>query len=168
MKRISGNLNHERLDDVETTLRATATLEEYKTLREEILNHQQFTHQINAAAFTAGGLIAAVVAVSDPTKVSDSIKSFTLFGASAVFFALINSQVSRRRKIYRIGRYIQHVIESRLPGLYWESSWAREKDKQGTEGTSTLENLPLLFLQLGSLVGAVYFLWQWLMDAGFP
>jgi hypothetical protein len=162
------NLRHEKLPDTALTLRSAATLEEYKTLRQEILNHQQFTHQINTAAFTAGGLVAAVAAVADPTKVPASIKAFTLLLAWLIFFGLIRSQISRRRKIYRIGRYIQYVIEHRVPGLHWESSWSRQKDSQGTEERSYIENLPLLVLQTSSLIGGIYFLRKWLSEREFP
>lgn len=123
-------------------------LEEYKTLRQEILNHQQFVHQINTAGIAIGGAIAAILAFGSGIPVGSVEKGVLLGGLTLFYFPLILAQVYRRRKEMRIGRYIEIVIEPRILGLYWESAWNRERDKDAIKHPALFEGSPLLMLQL--------------------
>jgi len=123
-----------------------AAIEEYKTLRQEILNHQQFVHQINTTGVAIGAGVAAVVtneSAIEPTKLITLCS-----GLALLYFPLIMSQVYRRRKEMRIGRYIQIFIEPRVPGLYWESAWHRQSNRDAFFRPALYEAGLLLILQL--------------------
>jgi hypothetical protein len=115
----------------ESSLEAQAALEEYRTLRQEILNLQQQAYQITGLAFSIGSGVAALAAFAG--KSEPAICGFVFLAMAIMYWPLIHSQVRRRNGIYWLGRYIEHVIEERIPGLHWESAWCRQTFKMNRE-----------------------------------
>lgn len=106
-------------------LKQDSWMAEYQTLRQEILNHQTMASQIITLGVTVGGIVALGVATDqkDGQPLSTSmaiIRAVLLYTAAIIYYALISIQVCRKEKIYRIGRYIECVIEPRMPGMFWE------------------------------------------------
>lgn len=169
-------------------------LAEYNTLRQEILNLQQFTHQINTLGYTIGAAIGAVIAIAEKTPCD--LKAIVMATVMILYFCLILSQIFRRRKIYWIGRYIEFMIEARVPDLYWETAWDRHKRSLLSTTHEQLNNMsiikrtltlidktiipeepgfieiaPLMILQTLAGLGGAYYLGMseisWLVKFGF-
>lgn len=138
------------MDDVNAR---QAVLEEYKTLRQEILNHQQFVHQINTTGVTIGAGIAALL-LTKKADLDPATLTALCIGVVIIYLPLIMSQIHRRRKELRIGRYIQVFIEPVVPGLCWESTW-RHSTKV-FEGSAFYEAGLLLLLQTSYGIFAVF------------
>jgi len=107
-------------------------LEEYRTLRSEILAKQGQRVQVlafNVAAF--GAIIVATAqkaiefSLSNPTEgalivLSGSVGHFAVLVPS-IYFTLRHSQ-----QISKIGTYIIESIESRDEGLHWHTYWRHQ------------------------------------------
>ena len=91
-------------------------IEEYKTLREEILQNQRALVQF------------LTIFISMSTAVFGyALSNESSYGMLAPLILLIPGVylvVGQWEQMYRIGAYIRLVIEPELPGLSWESSWA--------------------------------------------
>ncbi|MBV9850700.1 MAG: hypothetical protein JO250_13585, partial [Armatimonadetes bacterium] len=134
------------MPDCAGNLRSAAMLEEYKTLRQEILNQQQNSHQITLLGLTIGGAIVSFIGLGRDAAAPSLTKAVLLFAVVLIFYSLVYAQVYRRRKMNRIGRYIEFVIETQIPGLCWETAWCRRNDTDAADAPSVFETLPLLTL----------------------
>jgi hypothetical protein len=136
-------------------------IEEYKTLRQEILNHQQFAHQINTTGIAIGTAVLAILTIKSPVFSNKTeIMAFLLAGLTIFYFFLILAQVNRQHKEIRIGRYIEIMIEQEVRGLHWESSWHRGQWPKFLKHSAIYEVSPLLILQFLYGVATIWTLYQ--------
>ena len=122
-------------------------LDEYKTLRAEILQTQQLRTSIMQWTTAAMAVL-----------IGFALKSFTETGSTrgpAVALAVLGAHVfllsaillSRRHAIHanRIGRYIEYYLETsdgRVPGLNWERRWNEFRKKgKAFQGASRTEGV---------------------------
>jgi O-antigen/teichoic acid export membrane protein len=115
-----------------------AILEEYKTLRTEILQWQNQRVKILSLVITAmagllslfGGLLLNSSG-DDPTRIS----LLSIVGSLAMYVILIPLElllISSHRQVSRIGKYIRVHIEPKLPGLEYESRLLEDRPQSDT------------------------------------
>jgi hypothetical protein len=123
---------------------AATMLEEYKSLRQEILDRIKEIQQADRTGLQLIAVAGGVIAIANDLDVR--VKA-AMFAALAVMYVpLILGQVARHRSIYFIGRYIEKVLKPALKGLNWESSWHRGADCLGDAGrTACIKDCMLLF-----------------------
>lgn len=108
-------------------------IEEYKTLRDEIISAKGRRLQTTSMTVGAMGVLLSVIAsaVLDPNTFTPSIRFIaSLAGGIAMYLILIPCQImniSLQQTIQRIGDYIRIFIEPNIPGLEWETRWADHK-----------------------------------------
>jgi len=128
-----------------------AVVEEYRTLREEILRSQ------HARLLIAGFTLAAVgtftgFALKGLDRASSAAATFPaammvvseLFVIGALVLTIYHTQT-----IVRIGFYIAHFIEPKVPGLNYETRWRRYRMREP-------EGLPHLGYGLSSGLAVFY------------
>jgi hypothetical protein len=126
-------------------------LEEYKTLREEILSAKGRRLQTVSLTVGAFGAMLSIIAgaVLGSDVLSDKQLAIAVGGGIALYGLVIPSQIMTthlQQTIQRIGGYIRVVIEPRVPGLSWENRWeAHKSDHKLPKG-------------LGGISGIYYFL----------
>jgi hypothetical protein len=110
-------------------------IEEYKTLRDEIISAKGRRLQTTSMTVGAMGVLLSVIAsaVLDPNTFTPAIRFIAaLAGGIAMYLILIPCQImniSLQQTIQRIGDYIRTYIEPEIPGLEWETRWADHKKK---------------------------------------
>jgi hypothetical protein len=133
-------------------------LEEYRTLRDEILTAK--ARRLQTVSFTVGAvgvllsIIAGAVLGSDIPSAEIRL-AVAVGGGIALYGILIPSQIMTthlQQTIQTIGSYIRVYIEPHVPGLNWENRWQVFKSQyrlpKGLGGISSiyyfLSLLPLL------------------------
>jgi Ca2+/Na+ antiporter len=151
----------------------TGLLEEYKTLRAELISTQGQRLQI--VAYTVGALSVLLSlfggALLKPSEIPHNAQLFaSILGSIVAYAVLIPSEmlmISAQRHIHRIARYIAVFIEPKIPGLAWETRWSlhtyKLKHPGGLRGMSSIYfGLSLLPLLLPIYVlSRSQFQWQW-------
>lgn len=150
-------------------------LEEYKTLRAELISTQGQRLQI--VAYTVGALSVLLSlfggALLKPSEIPLNTQLFaSILGAVVAYVVLIPSEIlmiSAQRHIHRIANYISAFIEPKIPGLEWETRWslhaAKLKHPGGLRGLSSI----YVGLSLLPLLMPIYVLsrsqsqWQWVL-----
>jgi len=99
--------------------RFPATEWEYKTLRDEILQHQRISVQILAMSIAATGIILGISVPSKDSYLS-LIPLIVLIPAIYIYISFINT-------IFRLAAYISMFIETNTEGLQYETLWAERK-----------------------------------------
>lgn len=93
-------------------------LEEYRTLRQEILDYAKFQHDLVLFSFTGSAAIF--------TLVSQSNHLFLLLAVYVLLVPLRCRHTFYQEMIVKIGAYIGTCIEPSLDGLYWEHNTHNE------------------------------------------
>lgn len=153
----------------------TGLLEEYKTLRAELISLQGQRLQI--VAYTVGTLSVLLSlfggALLRPSDIPSNTHLFaSILGAIVAYAVLIPSEllmISAQRHIHRIAHYIAGYIEPKIPGLAWETRWTlragKFKSPGGLRGMSAIyfgfSLLPIL-LPIFALSRSLY-QWQWIL-----
>jgi hypothetical protein len=133
-------------------------LEEYKTLREEILTAKGRRLQTMSLTVGAFGVILSLTAnvvLGPDLPTLEARLAVAIGGGIALYGIVIPSLIMTRtlqQSIQRIGGYIRIFIEPRVPGLNWENRWQAHKLQHqlaaGLRGMSAtyyfLSLLPLL------------------------
>ena len=114
--------------------------EEYKTLREEILQNQRALVQLFAV------FVSVAVAVFGYGLKSGN--PHVLLAPLLLLVPGVYLVVSQWEQMYRIGAYIRTVIEPQVPGLQWESHW-------GAVRTSTVRDTRNPLWKLNKTVGVL-------------
>jgi hypothetical protein len=117
--------------------RANVLLEEYKSLRTEVMERQ--TARLYIAAFT----IAAIGTIVGFTLRDDMPSGYetAYFVSALVSFALIVVDaalvltIQYTQQIRMISSYIRRFIEPRMPELRWETYWTRYLEKKSRESS---------------------------------
>lgn len=91
-----------------------AMLEEYKTLRQEILDMQKLQHDVTLFIFTG---VSAIYALA-----FDSKNLYLLFISYMILIPLRCRHIFYHEMIIKTATYIQVVIERNIEGLHWENS----------------------------------------------
>lgn len=133
-------------------------VEEYKTLRDEILSAKG--RRLQTISFTVGavGVILSIIAGAVLGSNASSIETqfvIAIGGAIVLYGILIPSQIMTihlQQTIQSIGGYIRIFIEPNVPGLNWEKRWNAHKSQnqlpKGLRGIGSiyyfLSLLPLL------------------------
>jgi len=115
-------------------------VEEYRTLREEILVHEKSIWQVHSFLLTAAGAIFGYgLTVNNP---------FVLLVPLVILIPGIYMILSRWSHIYRIAAYIRLLLEPEVDGLNWETHWARvrELDIKVKRGLLWRYNQPICLL----------------------
>ncbi len=115
-------------------------LEEYRTLRSEILNAQGRRLQTISLTVGAFGLILSITAgavLGSNITSAETRLLVSIGGAVALYAVLIPSLImlrSTQQTIQRLGEYIRLFIEPRVPGLNWEQQWYNFKRQRRFKG----------------------------------
>lgn len=138
-----------------------AVLEEYRSLREEILQRLQLRYYV--LALTLAGL-AAITGVFTPVAaagIPSKIVSFSYVSLLLILGALVVT-ADNTRQVGVIAAYIRQFIESQIPGLNWETRWHRFRLESGADRKLDRFRAPVSFgaskplaLFYGTLVVAV-------------
>lgn len=152
----------------------TGLLEEYKTLRAELISMQGQRLQI--VAYTVGALSVILSLFGGvllrPSDISSNTLYASILGAVVAYTVLIPSEIlmiSAQTHIHRIACYISAFIEPKISGLAWETRWslqvARLKHPGGLRGMSSIYfGLSLLPLLLPSFaLSHSLSQWQWVL-----
>lgn len=142
----------------------TGILEEYKTLRDEILNAKSRRMQIISFAIGAFGVILSLIfntiLGSNLTSLEDQL-AIAVSGSIILYGIVIPSlimTISLQQSIHRLGNYIRVFIETKVPGMSWENRWKVHKAKnqlpRGLQGLSAI----YLFLSILPLLLPIYIL----------
>jgi hypothetical protein len=115
-------------------------IEEYKTLREEIIAAKG--RRLQTTSMTVGALgvllsVAATVVFGKEIPTAETRFIIALGGGIAMYCVLIPCQImniSLQQTIQRIGDYIRIYIEPLLPGLNWETRWRAHKKQHHLAG----------------------------------
>jgi len=108
-------------------------LEEYKTLRDEIISAKGRRLQTTSMTVGAMGVLLSVIAatVLDSNLFKPEMQFVAALGGGiAMYLILIPCQmmnISLQQTIQRMGDYIRIYIEPNIPGLEWETRWAEHK-----------------------------------------
>lgn len=136
-------------------------LEEYKTLRDEIINEQRGRLQIISFTIGAYGVILTVLlnTIANSDVDINNLQLIILSGLTILWAFLISSLlmiISTQRSIMRKGDYIRRFIEVNIPELRWQTTWYKSKEKgvknrlQWARGAGVIyifmTLLPLMFL----------------------
>lgn len=137
-------------------------LEEYRTLRSEILNAQGRRLQTISLTVGAFGVILSVTAGavlgSDITSPETRLL-VSIGGAVALYAVLIPSLImiiSTQQTVQRLGEYIRIFIEPRIPGLNWEHRWYNFKRQRRFKGGLRSTGTIYYFLSLVPLLLPLY------------
>lgn len=141
----------ENLENRTPSFRETAILEEYKTLRNEILDQIKAAHQINQYSLAFGGVVGAGALFGQANYL---LKGSLLLLVGIIFWKIIKTHIDRRKKIFFIGRYIQYQIEPEIEGLLWENAW--DRDNNDLTNVKTDSSI-LLTIQNIAFIGASVF-----------
>lgn len=115
-------------------------LEEYRTLRSEILNAQG--RRLQTISLTVGAL-GVVLSISADAVLGANLVTVeerlevAVGGAIALYAILIPSLImtmSTQQTIQRLGEYIRIFIEPRVSGLQWEQKWHDFKIRHNYRG----------------------------------
>lgn len=149
-------------------------LEEYKTLRAEILNHQNMTIKLFQFTIVALGGILGVLGLFlrfnsgnlEPDTISKYVLIFSTFGIIVIDASLFYS-ISIGKQMDVIAAYIRKYIESKIGDLNWETRWEKYRDNELPTITRRMSisiyylllalSLTLIGLSGGINLGNIYF-----------
>ncbi len=118
-----------------------ALLEEYKTLREEIMRTTRDRQIVLGFTITGVGTILGLI-LKHPQQTRDSMTGlqglnwYVLALTSFALLMLIAALLLTKRhtqSIDRISAYIRKFIESNVEGLNWETRWTRFRESKTTK-----------------------------------
>jgi hypothetical protein len=93
------------------------SIEEYKSLREEIGRFENDVIKINQFGLTAA---AVLISFTFTKAIPDALRWISLFSPCVILGPLVFLQTQRILSIWKIGRYIELSLEPSL-GFHWES-----------------------------------------------
>jgi hypothetical protein len=149
-------------------------LEEYKTLRTEILNRQNVNIKLFQFTIVALGAIIGILSLFlkdnlqnyqffTPELISNFLLIFSTFAMTIIdaslFYTIFNDN-----QIHIIGAYIKKYIEGGIPELNWQSRWKEYKNQNLFIKTNMPRSVYYLFLAIplvvlvssGVLLGSIY------------
>lgn len=129
-------VNKEKLQKKVDPYERIGLLEEYKTLRAEILAAQGRRLQTVSLSIGIFGVIFSIVAntlLGSNMRMRDTQLIIAVGGSIALYGIVIPGSImiiNLQRSIQRIGSYIRVFIEPKIPGLNWENRLVTFKKKE--------------------------------------
>lgn len=144
-----------------------ALIEEYKSLREEIMRRQYARLLILGYTVTAVGALLGLAA-RDASSAAQSLTYYRfvlLAFALLILIAALLMTINHTQQIDIIASYIRRFIEPRVNGIRWESRWMRYRQSKLSPakitalplGTSKSLSLYYALLTVGTSFTAVIF-----------
>lgn len=139
-------------------------LEEYHTLRDEILSEQKARLQIISFTIGAYGVILTVMmnAIANSRVGDNNLQLIIFAGVTTLWALLIPSlmmSISTQQSIQRKGDYIREFIEANIPELRWETIWNNSKAK-GLNRLGKVRSRGGLYIFM-ALLPAIFLVYQW-------
>ena len=120
-----------------------AILEEYRSLREELMKTQSHRQVILGFTVTGVGAVIKTTLGHSPASI-EGLNNYALGLISFAMVLIIAALLLTRhhtQQIDVIGGYIRRFIEARAEGLCWESRWMRYRESMSSSGRGSA--LPL-------------------------
>ena len=117
-------------------------LEEYKTLRQEMLKNQETRYIILGFTITSLGILLGLSLKEAPATTTFPGNSLALIVyAFLIIGAAVWATIHHTQNIDRLGGYIREVIEPQLPELHWETVWMGFRESLRKAGST--QGLPM-------------------------
>lgn len=131
-------------------------LEEYRSLREEILKRQEARNFALGLTITAiGTIIGLSLSIGKNIEFKELISALIIF-SFVLTIAAVTFTIHQTQQIDIISTYIRMIIEPNVKGIRWETTWALLREKMISKRKKKNEKLKL---RLGtSKILAVYYL----------